>query len=71
MISRSWRDWPQGNSRASAAKTARSVDDSFGDSIWRWSTATWCRKIKISASLACYKPPVGFQNSAANPDLGF
>ena len=41
-----------GSSRASAARTARSAQDSLGVLTWRWSTATWWRRIRISASLA-------------------
>ena len=52
MTRRSWRRCPLGSSRASAARIARSAQDSFGVPAWRWSTATWWRKIKISASLA-------------------
>jgi hypothetical protein len=37
---------------ASAASTARSAYDSLGALTWRWSTATWCRRMRISASLA-------------------
>ena len=36
-----------GSSRASAVRSARSAQDSFGVSAWRWTTATWWRKIKI------------------------
>ena len=37
-ISRSWRRWPRGSNRASAAMIARSVQDSLGDLDWRWRT---------------------------------
>jgi hypothetical protein len=40
-IRRSCRRRPLGSSRASADKTARSAQDSFGDLTWRWRTATW------------------------------
>ncbi len=48
----SWRRWPLGSSRASADRIARSAQDSFGVPAWRWSTATWWRRMRISASLA-------------------
>ena len=51
-VSRSWRSCLRGTSRASAARTARSAHHSRGVLTWRRSTATWCRKINISASLA-------------------
>ncbi len=35
-----WRSWPRGSSRASAARTARSAQDSLGVFTWRRSTAT-------------------------------
>jgi len=40
MIRRSWRSWPPGTSRASAARTARSAHDSPGAVTWRRGTAT-------------------------------
>ncbi len=52
MIRRTWRRWLPGSNRASAARTARSAHDSLGFLTWRWSTATWWRKIRISASFA-------------------
>ena len=51
-ISRSWRSWLPGSIRASAASTARSAHDSRGVLTCRWRTATWCRTIGLSASLA-------------------
>jgi hypothetical protein len=37
----SWRSWLLGSSRASAASTARSAQDSRGFLTCRWSTASW------------------------------
>src|SRR5450756_2238015 len=52
LIRRSWRSWLPGSCRASAASTARSAHDSLGFLTCRWRTATWCRRIRSSASLA-------------------
>ncbi len=35
-----------------AARIARSAHDRRGAWTWRWSTATWWRRMRISASLA-------------------
>jgi hypothetical protein len=40
MIRRIWRSWPLGSIRASAARSARSAQDSLGVFTWRCSTAT-------------------------------
>ena len=40
MIRRIWPSWPLGSTRASAARTARSAQDSLGVFTWRCSTAT-------------------------------
>ena len=40
---------PQSGQRA---RPARSAHDSLGVLTWRWSTATWWRRMRISASLA-------------------
>jgi hypothetical protein len=41
-----------GQQRCQRARTARSAQGSLGAFTCRWSRATWCRRIKISASLA-------------------
>jgi hypothetical protein len=57
-------------SRASATRIARLGQDSSGVLAWRWSTAGWWRKIKISASLARWEWASSYQVSHRNRVVG-
>jgi hypothetical protein len=48
-IRSSWLRCLLGISRASADRIARSAQEGLGVLTWRWSTAIWGRRTKISA----------------------